>query len=378
MQLSYWERESFFSNIDIVIIGSGIVGLNAALHLKLKTPLLNILVLERGVLPYGASTRNAGFACFGSVSELLDDLSKHEENEVFALVERRWKGLQRLRQNLGDSAIDYLNLGGYELFTANDTNLYNDCADKLAYLNQRIGSIIGQSDVYHQADEKIPEFGFVHTQHLIRNSAEAQIDTGKMMKALLSKVQSLGVTIINGIAVTRWEEKSDCIEIYTNQGIHFKAAKLLAATNAFAKELLPNLAITPGRAQVLITQPIAGLKIKGTFHYQQGYYYFRNIGNRLLFGGGRNLDFKREETTEFALTPLVQNELERLLETVILPNTRYSIDMRWSGIMGMGDKKTNIIEQLSPRTFCAIRCGGMGVAIGSLLGEEAAELVLNS
>ena len=73
MKLSFWELESYFKNIDIIIIGSGIVGLFAALHLKKTTPKLKIIVLERGVLPSGASTKNAGFACFGSASEILDD-----------------------------------------------------------------------------------------------------------------------------------------------------------------------------------------------------------------------------------------------------------------------------------------------------------------
>ena len=48
-----------------------------------------------------------------------------------------------------------------------------------------------------------------------------------------------------------------------------------------------------------------------------GFYYFRNIDDRILFGGGRNLDFKTEETTEMNQTELVQNKLEELLKTTI-------------------------------------------------------------
>jgi hypothetical protein len=48
----------------------------------------------------------------------------------------------------------------------------------------------------------------------------------------------------------------------------------------------------------------------------QGYYYFRN-GDRILLGGGRNLDFD-VEITEFAQTEIVQNKLEELLKEVIL------------------------------------------------------------
>ena len=62
---------------------------------------------------------------------------------------------------------------------------------------------------------------------------------------------------------------------------------------------LTNNQVKPARAQVLITKPIENLDIKGTFHLDKGYYYFRNIENRILFGGGRNLDFEGETTTEF-------------------------------------------------------------------------------
>ena len=89
MKLSYWEKKSWFTNIDFCIVGSGIVGLSCALELKKMYPQSKVLVLERGILPQGASTKNAGFACFGSMSEILSDLKHHTEKEVFDLVKQR-------------------------------------------------------------------------------------------------------------------------------------------------------------------------------------------------------------------------------------------------------------------------------------------------
>ena len=40
----------------------------------------------------------------------------------------------------------------------------------------------------------------------------------------------------------------------------------------------------------------------------------RNIDHRILLGGGRNLDFKTEETSVFGQTILVQEKLEQLLK----------------------------------------------------------------
>jgi len=59
---SVWENESFFSPRDIIIIGSGFTGLWSAYYLKKANPDKSILILERGMIPCGASSRNAGFA----------------------------------------------------------------------------------------------------------------------------------------------------------------------------------------------------------------------------------------------------------------------------------------------------------------------------
>ena len=116
MNLSYWEIKNWLTDIDYTIVGSGIVGLNCALQLKQRFPNAKILILEKGILPQGASTKNAGFVCFGSLSEIIDDLNHHSEIEVLDLIKNRIEGLQLLRETLGDDAISYRNLGGYELF----------------------------------------------------------------------------------------------------------------------------------------------------------------------------------------------------------------------------------------------------------------------
>ena len=371
MNFSYWEIKSWLTNIDFTIIGSGIVGLNCALQLKKTYPKANILILEKGVLPNGASTKNAGFACFGSLSEILDDLNTHTEAEVLRLINKRIKGLKLLRQTLGDQTINYQAFGGYELFTEND-NLFENCLSKKDYINKLLKPIFN-AEVFSLKDN-IFNFKNIKKQYIF-SAFEGQIDTGKMMSALLQKVQSKGIKILNNITVQSFSENQDSVKVKTNQ-FEFLTSKLMIATNGFASQLnIQN--VKPARAQVLITKPIKDLHIKGTFHLDQGYYYFRNIDNRILFGGGRNLDFQTEETTEFAQTKLIQNELETLLKTTILPETNFEIDHRWSGIMGVGKQKNTIVKQVSNNVFCGVRLGGMGIAIGSLIGKELADLTQN-
>jgi gamma-glutamylputrescine oxidase len=372
MELSFWEQDTFFKNIDVIIIGSGIVGLNAALSLKKQNRKLKVVVLERGVLPMGASSKNAGFACFGSPAELLDDLKAHSETELFSLIEKRWNGLLRLRKNLGDAAIDFQNLGGYDLF--DNENTFAACEEQLSNLNKLVASITGKKNTYRVADQFISQFGFQHVKHLVLNTEESQIDTGKMIYSLIRLVREMGVEILNAMDVKTVEDNGNNVVVYTSNNFRLTSKKVIVATNGFARQLLPDYPVQPARAQVLITHPIKGLKLKGTFHYNRGYYYFRNIGDRVLFGGGRNLDFAAEETFEFGLTTLVQDKLDELLRTMILPDTDYAVDMRWSGIMGIGPEKKTIVKAVSTNVFCGVRMGGMGVAIGSLIGEEVAAL----
>jgi glycine/D-amino acid oxidase-like deaminating enzyme len=376
VQLSFWEKERYFSGIDVVITGSGIVGLNAALWLKEKSPKLNILVAERGALPSGASTKNAGFACFGSVSELMDDLSIMPENEVFELVGRRFSGLSRLRARIGDKAMDFQQNGGYEVF--DDEKSYQECADKISGFNAKLKSIIGSDEAYKNADLEIQRFGFTQVKHMIVCPAEGQIDTGLMMEALLEKAKVAGIRILNGLHITGFVPENNGLILHTENGYAIPTKRLLICTNGFAKQLLPLEDVQPARAQVLITSPVSSLKVKGTFHYDKGYYYFRNVGDRLLFGGGRNLDFTNENTADHSTTPLIQDRLDELLRTMILPGEKYTVEQRWSGTMGVGAKKEPIVKKISEHVFCAVRMGGMGIALGSLTGEEAAEMVHQS
>ena len=370
MNLSYWELKNWFTNIDFTIVGSGIVGLHCALALRERFPESKILILEKGILPQGASTKNAGFACFGSLSEIIDDLKSHSEEEVLQLIKKRRIGLQLLRKNLGDEIMDFKPHGGYELFLNDDESTYAECLQKLPFINELLNPLF-RNDVFAK---EVDRFAFRGIQeYLIFNPFEAQIDTGKMMNALLKKAIDNNILILNQVEVTSYHEKKDNVEVVLSD-FSFLTNKLLFATNGFARELTNNQ-VKPARAQVLITEQIPNLEIKGTFHFDKGYYYFRNIDNRILLGGGRNLAFEAETTTELGQTELIQNRLEELLKEVILPNTDYKIAQRWSGIMGLGSTKNPIVEQLSEHVYCGVRLGGMGVAIGSLIGKELADLV---
>lgn len=373
-QLSYWEKKTYFEELDFLVIGAGIVGSSAALHLRKQYPTAKILVVERNFLPAGASTKNAGFACFGSVTELIDDFSKISENEVWETVAHRWEGLQYLRELIGDENLDLKALGSWDLIRTDEDASLEKSLQYLPYLNQQIDAITGVQNVY-SLDKNVKEkFGFNSIQAAFHNQLEGQIDTGKMMVKFHQLLSENGIHLLTGIEILELRSIQNQVEVQSNIG-NFNASKVAVCVNGFAQRFLPKNDILPARAQVLITKKIDNLPFKGTFHYQEGYYYFRNIHDRVLFGGGRNLDFAGETTTEIENSTIILNQLEKLLREIILPYTSFEIDYSWAGIMGVGKTKKPIIELVKPNIAVGVRMGGMGVAIGSIVGKDVAKLL---
>lgn len=375
--ISIWEKETFFAPQDIIIIGSGFVGLWSAFQLKRKQPLLRITILERGIIPTGASTRNAGFACFGSLSELVHDGNLMGTDKMLELVAMRYKGLQRIQKFFKGEKIDFDLVGGYELYPhGTDTA---ELQANMAYINSLVADITGSKKTFRLANDRIGDFGFGQTAQLVKNKFEGYLHSGKLLQALLYEIQGMGVQVLNGISVTDHRYTGNALQLVTDKGLDFTCSQLLVCTNAFAKELLPKADIVPARGQVILTSAIDNLPFKGTFHSDEGYYYFRNLGNRVLLGGARNRDFEGEQTHEFATSPNIQSELERYLSEVILPNHQgqYSITDRWSGIMAMGSEKMPIVGEAAPGIFTAVRMSGMGVALAPIVAQQVAKEMLD-
>ena len=368
--ISIWEQASFLS-YDVIIVGAGITGLSTAASLKEKSPNLSILVLEKGILPSGASTRNAGFACFGSLSELIRDREIMGEDRMRELVEQRWKGLAKTRKRLGDEVIGYDSCGGFELVRGNDTGF----TEELESINYLLKEIIG-NEVFKIKNSLINSFGFEQVQQVVYNPYEGALHTGKLMNSLWNYCASLGVRIFTGVEANEILKEKEGFTIKT-KSLDFHGQALALCTNAFSKNLIKeNIDLVPGRGLVTLVKPEKPLKFKGTFHYNEGYFYFRDFEDKLIFGGGRNLDFESETTTEFGVNKRILQQIKTDLDHVILPGQEYEIEMTWSGIMAFGTTKEPIVKRTEDGYYLAIRLGGMGIAIGSMVGDALSDLIL--
>lgn len=375
---SFWEKRSFLTS-DVLIVGSGIVGLSTACSLKEKNPSLNVTVLERNPFPSGATTKNAGFSCFGSVTEIAADLKKMPDNDVAELVRDRYEGLKLMRLRLGDEALDYKEYGGYDVVLS-DENLTDDEIDRV---NALLKPLFGEQ-VYQDVSSQIESFGFPKTlvRRLIRNRFEGQIDSGKLVKSLIAYSAALGVFLVAGCEVTSFEEKEKDVSLCASstvlpEPVVFKARQVIFCTNSVTRKFFPNIFLKPGRSQVLVTKPLEKVPFRGTFHMQEGFFYFRDFYDRIIFGGGRNLDFEGETTEELTVSTKIAETLDRYLREIILPGVNFEVEHRWAGIMDFGETKLPLIRRMSERTCIAAGLNGMGVALGSLAGERVSAMLDN-
>ncbi|GAB3425759.1 NAD(P)/FAD-dependent oxidoreductase [Niabella aquatica] len=368
-QISIWEAETFYAPQDIIIVGAGFTGLWTAFYLKQKYPSKKITIIERGPVPAGASGRNAGFACFGSFTEILSDIDTIGTDKALQLLNWRFEGLKTIRQHFNDSAIDYYNTGGYELLNKEAS------LEKLSAVNSLLYPVTSATETFILKNELIGQFGFANTRYLIENRFEGGLHPGKLLGALIQKLSGMDVQLMCGTELKSFEESSDDIKLQTTDKRTLHTQQLIFCTNAFSKSILPHIAVVPARGQVLLTAPVPDLKFKGVFHYDEGFYYFRNLNNRILLGGARNTAIATEYTLDAFTTLPIQQALEDFLSKFILPGQKPAIACRWAGIIAMGQEKTPILKQLTDRTFCAVRLGGMGVALAPAMGKLLAEMI---
>lgn len=369
---SIWQQRLADDRADLVVVGAGITGLFAALFHQRAHPGHRVRVMEQGSFAMGATVRNAGFACFGSPSELLSDIASEGTDLALGRVEERWKGLQELRLELGDRAIGYEPVGGHEVYGKDDP-LYTRVAEGFDGLNEALKPLLGRT-VFQWKQAVEHRFGAGTREVMAFTPLEGALDSAALMRTLLAKVREAGVEVHWGARVEEWEERNDAVDLRLRSGERITAGQVLLATNGYSR-LLGLDAVSPARGQVILTGPIPGLRLRGTFHAHEGFYYFRDLNGAVLLGGGRHLDVAGETTTEDALSPHIQQDLERFLGEVVLPGTPHSIAQRWSGIMGFPQQgKEAVVRRLSGRVSLAAGLSGMGVALGIRVAQRAVGL----
>ena len=370
--ISYWEHQGF-GKADWVVIGAGLVGLQSARRIKESYPKSRVLVVDEHALGNAASLRNAGFACFGSAGEMLDEVARTSEADALGLYEKRYLGIQKLLGRYGAEKIGFQASGGTEVFSHSDSDEADRVFGSLKYLNSMLHAVHGK-DSFEICDTGSSGMNVINRG--IFSPLEGGLRSHLLYQAVREDALKAGVEIYEGMRVSDWQEDEQSVKVQMESGLTVTCSRLLVCTNGFSKRLIPDLAVAPARGQVFVTKSLGKLPFDGIYHADKGYIYFRELGgDRVLIGGGRNLDFEGEETMEMVVTDRFKNHLKSYMESVVLPGKSIEFEYEWSGVMGMNENRNPIIGWHSNRVCLAVRMGGMGVALSSWVADEVLHVV---
>lgn len=375
---SHWELTTSLRPADVAVVGAGLTGLHAARLLKAGNPSLDVVLLDAHAVPRGAATRNAGFACFGSPTELLADLDEYGYAATVDTVRGRFRGIEHLRKHYAPRNVGWAEHGGYEVI--DDPAVEAGVRARLPELNALLAeATAGKASWRFTGPTPGGPSGA-----LLYNPLEAQLHPGLLVERLLEDCRRVGVRTLFGALVENFGPSPGGGSILHGKWGSLTAQRVLLTVNAFLDRLAPELAaplVKPVRNQVLLSRPLPGPRLRGCYHYHQGYVYFRNVGpDRLLIGGGRHVAGKSSETSDFGPGGAAEDYLLQKLRAWWPGRDWRAEDFptRWSGILAQGNGKTPLLEPIGEGVLYAGRLCGMGVALSAELAERAAAKVLKT
>ncbi len=375
MQSSYWETHRELFTTDLLVVGSGFTGLCAGRFARDTSQSMRIAVVDQQ--RYGqslASTRNAGFACFGSPTEILYDINHEGAEQAFSRVQRRYEGIQMWLDMFPGQDFEYSADGGLEVFQEDERHIYENALDHLSLLNQEFRRHINRQEVFSEGK------GISQALPLAINIAgEAGLHPGKLHSCLMENVRNEGIQIISGISIpppSEWIKEKGLWHIPTASGL-ILAEYVLLSNNAGLSELDDDT--VPGRGQVILTEPFNHGLPSGTYHAREGYMYFRTLGKRILLGGGRDAFREQEESLIPLGTEDVKQYLQNYLTTHICPGQVVSLDQHWAGVMAFSKRhgKSLLVKNIDEKVLTVGRMGGMGVAIAPKAAQDAIHQLLS-
>ena len=360
---------------DVIVVGAGFTGLRVATKLKKEHPEWNVNILESLQQGAAASSRNAGFACFGSPGELISDIEEMGLDAAAELLSQRFEGIRLLQTEVEKYGLSVSNDGGNEVFEVEqeeDIHAIHSRWEELQELWDRAGlpADLWVSESFAGLSKRLLTSGF-HSNY------EFGIDPQELYDALEKRAISTGVNIHRGVTLEEFHASDKTIHLSTSNGV-WNCKYVALCTNAGRNSKTAE-SIYPGRGQIVVTEPLTGLSYKGNYHMDKGYYYFRNVGDRLLLGGGRHLFLDQETSRELLISQELVDHLHGLIERTLLPGKDVRIEHAWSGIMGFhnGGKKMPLVDSPKKGVYRCMGFGGMGVALSNSAAMKLSSMILN-
>lgn len=356
---------------DVVIVGSGFTGLSAALTLLRHGR--SVVVLERDVPGYGASTRNGGQVGSGN-----------QKFRVKRLIELRGPAKAAAMLREGVQMLDYIE----HLITAENIDChFKRCGrfraavqpahyEAMARDMEDLRAIAGVESFMVPKSEQHSEIG---TDVFFGGSVlpqDASLHPGLYHAGLMGRIQDGGAHVIgNAAALHICREGGDRYALTTTLGaIH--ARDVVIATNGYTDGLVPELGrrIVPIGSGLIATGEIPENTLSRMLPKDRVYgntnrvfYYFRAApGERRIIWGGR-VGRLVNNTSPFAFRHLARDMLRVFPDLADVPVTH-----GWDGTIGYTYDEVPHLGRTATGIYYALGYCGTGVSRATYFGHKIA------
>ncbi len=328
MTVSYWQRTQRLGSLscDCLVIGAGICGISAALHMQRRG--LKTIIVDKSLAGSGASTRNAGYlmrGCADNYAAAIKEFGRDRTRALWKLTENNLAGLRR--EGI-ESLPSVRNVPS--ILAALREDECEQLRESIALMKED-GFAVAWEDARDNRNDTL--WQVAKLLGALINPNDAACNSREMIEFLRSK---LTCPIHEHQEVVSIHADGDQIESRITDGT-IRSKQVLACTNAYAPLLLPGLAnhITPRRGQMLALRADPRRTLGGSYYINFGSEYIRqHADNTIVVGGCRTYHADREVGYEDITTPWVQTDLERFAKSMVGDFGPNDIIARWSGVMG--------------------------------------------
>lgn len=367
---------------DVAIIGAGFTGLNAGLQLAEKYQ-GDVTILEAGWPGWGASGRNAGFACYGGTKRSVESLVKIfglEQTQQF--VNEQIRAIEGVRDNLERYAIDADTHSNGEIYLAHRPKYFQKMIEEAEFLRTNFG--VNATLIRKQ---ELPAHGVAGPEFhgaMIMPDRFA-LNPLKYSLGLAAAATKAGITIHGHSKVTAITRNGQGYQLHTSGGTVF-ARRLIIATNGYSSDDIPlwfKGKFLPVFSSIIVTRPMSDDELAA-----QGWtselmaadsrrllHYFRLMPNRRFLFGMRG-GLSASPASEAARRQKVRKDFERMF-----PAWREVEDTHfWSGLVCLTRGLTPYVGAVPgwPDAWASFAYHGAGVALGGYCGRWIADMAMGA
>lgn len=355
---------------DVVVIGSGFTGLSAGLTLLREGR--SVVVLERGVPGYGASTRNGGQIGSGNQKFRVARLIQlRGRKKAEAMLREGVQMLDHIGQLIEDEKIDchFTRCGRFR--AAVRPEHYEAMARDMDDLRQIAGVesfMVPKSEQHSEIGSDVFFGGSVLP-------GDASLHPGLYHAGLMQRIGEAGGLVIGNAAAQDISPDDGRFSVTTPAG-KIMARDVLIATNGYTDRLVPELGrrIVPIGSGLIATGDIpeatfSRLLPKGRVYGNTNrvFYYFRAApGERRLIWGGR-VGRLASNTSPLAFRHLARDMLHVFPDLADVPVTH-----GWDGMIGYTYDEVPHLGRTAAGLYYALGYCGTGVSRATYFGHKIA------